>query len=58
VKVLDRNTHEVIRQIPNELFLRLAQKLAIDDQVNMINAHAYIGSYLFFLLNIGILIRD
>lgn len=40
VKVLDRNTQEVIRQIPNEIFLRLAQQMAIDDQVNLINAQA------------------
>ncbi len=40
VKVLDRNTQEVIRQIPNEIFLRLAQQLAIDDQISLINAQA------------------
>lgn len=40
VKVLDRNTQEVIRQIPNEIFLRLAQQMAIDDQVSLINAQA------------------
>ncbi|MEN0039230.1 MAG: flagellar protein FlaG [Cellvibrio sp.] len=40
VKVMDRNTQEVIRQIPNEIFLRLAQQMAIDDQVSLINAQA------------------
>ena len=40
VKVLDRNTQEVIRQIPNEIFLRLAQQMAIDDQISLINAQA------------------
>lgn len=40
VKVLDRNTQEVIRQIPNEIFLRLAQQMAIDDQVSLINVQA------------------
>jgi len=40
VRVLDRNTQEIIRQIPNEIFLRLAQQMAIDDQVTFINAKA------------------
>jgi flagellar protein FlaG len=40
VKVMDRNTQEIIRQIPNEIFLRLAQQMAIDDQVSLINAQA------------------
>lgn len=40
VKVLDRSTQEVIRQIPSEIFLRLAQQMAIDDQVSLINAQA------------------
>ena len=40
VKVLDRNTQEIIRQIPSEIFLRLAQQMAIDDQVSLINAQA------------------
>lgn len=40
VKVLDRVTQEVIRQIPSEIFLRLAQQMAIDDQVSLINAQA------------------
>jgi flagellar protein FlaG len=40
VRVLDRNTQEIIRQIPSEIFLRLAQQMAIDDQVVLINAQA------------------
>lgn len=40
VRVMDRNTQEVIRQIPNEIFLRLAQQMAIDDQISLINAQA------------------
>jgi flagellar protein FlaG len=40
VKVLDRNTQEIIRQIPNEIFLRLAQQMAIDKDVMLINVKA------------------
>jgi flagellar protein FlaG len=40
VKVLDRNTQEVIRQIPDEIFLRLAQQLTPDEPVNLISAQA------------------
>ena len=40
VRVLDRNTQEIIRQIPSEIFLRLAQQMAIDDQLVLINAQA------------------
>lgn len=40
VKVMDRNTQEIIRQIPSEIFLRLAQQMAIDDPIVLINAKA------------------
>lgn len=40
VKVLDRNTQEVIRQIPDQIFLRLAQQVAADEPVNLISAQA------------------
>lgn len=40
VKVLDRNTQEVIRQIPDEVFLHLAQQLTPDEPVSLISAQA------------------
>jgi flagellar protein FlaG len=40
VKVLDRSTQEVIRQIPDEIFLRLAQQLTPDEPVSLISAQA------------------
>ena len=40
VKVLDRSTQEVIRQIPDEIFLRLAQQLDKNDPIHLFNAHA------------------
>ena len=40
VKVLDRATQEVIRQIPDEIFLRLAQQLDIELPPNLIIAQA------------------
>lgn len=40
VKVMDRNTQEIIRQIPSEIFLRLAQQMAIDEPIVLINAQA------------------
>lgn len=40
VKVLDRATQEVIRQIPDEIFLRLAQQLDIELPPNLIVAQA------------------
>lgn len=40
VKVLDRSTQEVIRQIPDEIFLRLAQQLDTNEQINFLNAQA------------------
>ena len=40
VKVLDRATQEVIRQIPDEIFLRLAQQLDADMPVNLFSTTA------------------
>lgn len=38
VKVLDRATQEVIRQIPDEIFLRLAQRLDIEEPGKLFSA--------------------
>lgn len=38
VQVTDRNSGELIRQIPNEDFLRLAEHANRNEQVNLINA--------------------
>jgi flagellar protein FlaG len=40
VKVLDRSTQEVIRQIPDETFLRLSQRLAPEEPGQLFNASA------------------
>lgn len=40
VKVLDRATQEVIRQIPDEIFLRLAQHLDPDEPGKLFSAQA------------------
>ena len=40
VKVLDRATQEVIRQIPDETFLRLSQRLAPEDPGQLFSANA------------------
>jgi flagellar protein FlaG len=40
IKVLDRNTQEVIRQIPDEVVLKLARNLQYDEPVNLFNAKA------------------
>jgi flagellar protein FlaG len=40
VKVLDRTTQEVIRQIPDEIFLRLAQRLAPEEPGQLFSAQA------------------
>ena len=40
VKVLDRTTQEVIRQIPDETFLRLAQRMSIEDPGMLFSAKA------------------
>ncbi len=40
IKVLDRNTQEVIRQIPDEFVLKLARNLHQDEPVNLFNAKA------------------
>ena len=40
VKVLDRSTQEVIRQIPDEIFLRLAQRLDPEEPGQLFSAQA------------------
>ncbi|MFC3155136.1 flagellar protein FlaG [Gilvimarinus japonicus] len=40
VKVLDSKTQEVIRQIPDEVFVSLAQKLNADEPVPLLQAQA------------------
>jgi len=40
VKVLDRTTQEVIRQIPDEIFLRLAQRLDPEEPLQLFSAQA------------------
>ncbi len=40
VQVLDRKTKEVIRQIPDEIFLRLAQDLDNHESLKLFSAHA------------------
>ena len=40
VKVLDRETQELIRQIPDEIFLRLAQRLTPEEPVQLFSAEA------------------
>lgn len=40
VKVLDRATQEVIRQIPDEIFLRLAQRLELEEPGQLFSAQA------------------
>jgi flagellar protein FlaG len=40
VKVLDRSTQEVIRQIPDEIFLRLAQSHTPDEPGQLFSAQA------------------
>ena len=40
VKVLDRSTQEVIRQIPDEIFLRLAEQVNRDEPFHFFNAQA------------------
>mgnify|MGYP001544774784 FL=1 len=40
VKVLDRSTQEVIRQIPDEIFLRLAQTHTPDEPGQLFSAQA------------------
>lgn len=40
VKVLDRSTQEVIRQIPDEIFLRLAEQLDKNEPIHLFNAQA------------------
>lgn len=40
VKVLDRETQEVIRQIPDEIFLRLARRLGPEEPGQLFSAQA------------------
>jgi len=40
VKVLDRQTEEVIRQIPDETFLELARNLSVDEPVHFFSEQA------------------
>lgn len=40
VKVLDRTTQEVIRQIPDEIFLKLAQNKGSDGDLQLFSAQA------------------
>ncbi len=40
VKVLDRQTEEVIRQIPDDVFLRLARNLNVDEPVHFFSEQA------------------
>lgn len=40
VKVLDRQTQEVIRQIPDDVFLKLAQNLSVNQPVHFFSEQA------------------
>lgn len=40
VKVLDRQTEEVIRQIPDEIFLKLARSLSVNEPVHFFSERA------------------
>lgn len=40
VKVLNRETQEVIRQIPDEIFLKLARSLSADEPVQLFSGQA------------------
>jgi len=40
VKVLDRQTQEVIRQIPDDVFLKLAQNLSVNEPVHFFSEQA------------------
>ncbi len=40
VKVLDRQTEEVIRQIPDEIFLKLARRLDANEPVHFFSEQA------------------
>lgn len=40
VKVLDSSTKELIRQIPDEIFLKLARELNADEPVPLLTAQA------------------
>lgn len=40
VKVVDRNTNEVVRQIPDEVALKLARDLQSNEPISLLNAKA------------------
>ncbi len=40
VRVLDRSTKEVIRQIPDEVFLKLARNLTAEEPIHLFSARA------------------
>lgn len=40
VKVLDRKTQELIRQIPDETFLRIAQSLSVEEPLRLLSVEA------------------
>lgn len=40
VKVLDRSTQDIIRQIPNETFLKLAQRIDSEGTLHLLRAQA------------------
>jgi len=39
IKVLDRGTGDLIRQIPEDVFLNLARNLRENEPINLVNAH-------------------
>lgn len=39
IRVVDRGSGDLIRQIPEDIFLRLARNLKNDEPINLVNAH-------------------